>query len=88
MFTHDDFQLGGGRADVVNTVNEIQADFSRFIAFVTYGLTDHLDVSAAIPVVDASLRATSHTQVVRVGTASNPAVHFFADEQGQIGDRP
>ena len=69
VFTHDDHQLGGGRSDVVNTVNNIEADFSRFIAFFTYGLTEHLDVSAAVPIVDASLRATSSTQIVRVGTA-------------------
>ncbi len=86
VFTHDDFQLGGGRADVVNTVNDIQADFSRFIAFFTYGLSDHFDISAAIPIVDASLRATSRTEVVRVGTAANPAVHFFQTAQGEIGD--
>jgi hypothetical protein len=86
VFTHDDFELGGGRSDVVNTVNEIQADFSRFIAFMTFGITEHLDVSAAVPIVDASLRATSHTQVVRVGTASDPSIHYFDDGQGAIGD--
>ena len=86
VFTHDDFQLGGGRSDIVNTVNAIEADFSRFIAFFTYGLTTHLDVSAAVPIVDASLRATSSTRIVRVGTASNPAVHFFQDAQGGFGD--
>ncbi len=68
-------------------MNNIDADFSRFIAFFTYGLTDHLDVSAAVPIVDASLRASSSTQIVRVGTASNPAVHFFSDAQGGFGDR-
>ena len=67
-------------------MNNIEADFSRFIAFFTYGLTDHLDVSAAVPIVDASLRATSSTRIVRVGTASNPAVHFFQDAQGGFGD--
>ncbi len=86
VFTHDDFQLGGGRSDIVNTVNEIEADFSRFIAFVTYGLTEHLDVSAAVPIVDASLRATSHTEIVRVGTASNPSVHYFDDGTGGLGN--
>ena len=86
VFTHDDHELGGGRSDIVNTVNSIEADFSRFIAFFTYGLTDHLDVSAAVPIVDASLRATSGTQIVRVGTASNPAVHFFQDPRGGFGD--
>jgi hypothetical protein len=86
VFTHDGHELGGGRSDIVNTVNSIEADFSRFIAFFTYGLTDHLDVSAAVPIVDASLRATSGTQIVRVGTASNPAVHFFQDARGGFGD--
>jgi len=86
VFTHDDFQLGGGRADVVNTVNNIEADFSRYIAFFTFGLADHVDVSAAIPIVDASLRATSTTQIVRVGTSSNPVIHYFDDGRGGIGD--
>jgi hypothetical protein len=86
VFTHDDFQLGGGRSDIVNTVNNIEADFSRFIAFFTYGLSEHFDISAAIPIVDATLRATSSTQIVRVGTASNPAVHFFQNGQGGFGD--
>jgi hypothetical protein len=86
VFTHDDFELGGGRSDVVNTVNEIQADFSRFIAFMTFGITEHLDISAAVPIVDASLRATSRTQVIRVGTASDPSIHYFDDGQGAIGD--
>lgn len=86
VFTHDDFQLGGGRADVVNTANSIQADFSRFIGFFTYGITDSLDVSAAVPIVDASVRAVSDARVVRVGTSSNPAVHYFDDGQGNFGD--
>ena len=86
VFTHDDFELGGGRSDIVNSVNSIQADFSRFIAFFTYGLGEHFDVSAAIPIVDASLRASSSTQIVRVGTASNPAVHYFQDGQQGFGD--
>ncbi len=86
VYTHDGFEQGGGRADVVNSVNEIQADFSRFISFFTYGIGTHLDVSVAIPIVDASLSATSNTQIVRVGTSSNPAVHYFNDGQGGFGD--
>jgi hypothetical protein len=86
VFTHDGFEQGGGRADVVNSVNDIRADFSRFIAFFTYGIGSHFDISAAIPIVDASLSATSTTQIIRVGTASNTAVHFFGDGQGGIGD--
>jgi len=86
VFTHDGFEQGGGRADVVNSVNDIRADFSRFIAFFTYGIGSHFDISAAIPIVDASLSATSTTQIIRVGTASNTSVHFFGDGQGGVGD--
>ena len=86
VFTHDDFELGGGRSDIVNTVNSIEADFSRFIAFFTYGLSDHFDLSAAVPIVDASLRTTSRTEIVRVGTASNPAIHYFDDGRGGFGN--
>lgn len=86
VFTHDGFQQGGGRADVVNSLNNINADFSRFISFFTYGITDHFDVSVALPIVDATLSAVSNTQVVRIGTGDNLAVHYFDDGRGNFGD--
>jgi hypothetical protein len=86
VFTHDDAQLGGGRSDIVVTQNDIRADVNRFVAFFTYGLAGGLDVSLALPIVDASLSVTSDARVARVGTGSNLAVHFFRDAQGGFGD--
>ena len=42
VFTHDDFQLGGGRADVVTTANAIDVSVGQWTGALTYGLTDRL----------------------------------------------
>jgi hypothetical protein len=85
VFTHDDFQLGGGRADVVTTTSSIDATVGQFNLFFTYGITSRLDMAVAIPVVDADLRVVSHATVQRIGTASSPATHFFADPSVGFG---
>lgn len=87
VFTHDGFQLGGGRRDVVTTSNAIEARVAQFNAFFSYGLTDRLDVSLALPIVDAELRVASRATIRRVGTGSSLAVHFFRDASGGFGDR-
>jgi hypothetical protein len=43
--------------------------------FVTYGLSDKVDLSFALPVVSASLTGTSNAEIVPFG--GPPAVHFF-----------
>jgi hypothetical protein len=77
VFTHDESQLGGGRSDVVTTVNSIDTSINQTVLFVSYGLANHLDVSLAMPFVTVDLAARSDARVQRVGTATNPAVHFF-----------
>ena len=86
VFTHDDFQLGGGRADVVTTTNSIDAKVSQFNAFFTYGLGSRFDVSVAVPIVDVDLKVVSEATIQRVGTSASPATHFFRDERGGFGD--
>lgn len=44
--------------------------------FLTYGLTDRIDLSFALPVVSASLQGTSNAEIVPFG--GPPVVHFFA----------
>ena len=87
VFTHDEFQLGGGRADVVTTVNAIDATVGQFNLFFTYGLASRLDVSVALPIVNADLRVVSSATVQRVGTQGSPATHFFDDGTGGFGSR-
>jgi hypothetical protein len=85
VFTHDDAQLGGGRSDVVTTTNSLATSVNQSVAFLTYGLGSHLDLSLAIPFVTVDLAATSLATIDRVGTASSPATHFYDDGLGDLG---
>lgn len=81
VFTHDDFQLGGGRADVVTTRSTIEASVAQATSVVTYGVTNRLDVSVAVPLVHTRLGVRSDATIIRIGTPDSPAVHFFRDEE-------
>ena len=80
VFTHDNPQLGGGRADVVGTANTIDATVSQLTGALTYGLTDRVDLSLAVPVVRTRLALLSNATIHRIGTGSNLDVHYFRDE--------
>jgi hypothetical protein len=86
VFTHDDAFLLGGREDVVTTVNSIDAEVSRSTAFISYGVTNRLDVSIALPVVSADIVVISDATVQRIGT-TNPETHFFRSIEDDIGGR-
>jgi len=86
VFTHDGFELGGGRADIVTTTNAIDARVSQLTAFLTYGLSDSLDVSLALPLVSTDLTVISDSVVRRIGT-TNPETHFFNTSSDEVGDR-
>lgn len=85
VFTHDG-ATPGGKADLVSTVNTINANTDRFTTFITYGLHNRVDVSVALPIVTTQLMVTSLATVQRIGTADNTAVHFFRDAAGGRGD--
>jgi len=84
VFTHDSAELLGGREDVVTTVNSIEAEVSRSAVFISYGVTNRLDVSVALPVVTADLVVTSDATIQRLGT-TNPETHFFRSLEDDIG---
>ncbi|MGH9200350.1 MAG: hypothetical protein ACRD2A_03840 [Vicinamibacterales bacterium] len=86
VFTHDSAELRGGREDVVTTINNISARVTRSAGFVSYGVTNHLDVSVVLPVVTADVIVRSDAQVRRIGT-TNPETHFFRTSDDGIGDR-
>jgi hypothetical protein len=86
VFTHDDAFLLGGREDVVTTLNAIEAEVSRSAAFISYGVTNRLDVSIALPMVTADLVVTSDATIQRIGT-TNPETHFFRSMDDTIGTR-
>jgi hypothetical protein len=79
VFRHDAFQAGGGRTDVVSTLNTIEATVSQFTGALTYGLTNRIDLSLAVPVVRTRLSLLSNATIIRLGTGSNLQVHYFQD---------
>jgi hypothetical protein len=80
VFTHDNFEAGGGRSDVIGTINTITADVSQFSGALTYGITDRVDISLAVPVVRTRLSLLSNATIHRVGTGASVQTHFFPDE--------
>jgi len=79
VFTHDDAQLGGGRTDVVTTANTIEASVGQMTGVLTYGVTDRLDLSLAVPAVNTRLSVRSDAVMHRIGTGTDPTIHFFRD---------
>jgi hypothetical protein len=86
VFTHDNAELRGGREDVITTVNTIDSEVSRSAAFVTYGVTNDLDVSIAFPYITADIVVTSDATIRRVGTTVSE-IHFFRAVDDSVGDR-
>lgn len=84
VFTHDNAHLLGGREDVVTTVNEISVNVNQSTAFLTMGVTDHFDVSVALPIQSTSMKIVSHASIQRLGT-TNPLTHFFRQSDGAVG---
>ena len=85
IFTHDNFQLGGGRADIVATRNTINASVGQWTGALTYGLTDRLDLSLAVPVINTRLNVISAATILRVGTGEAHEIHFFRDPDATNG---
>ena len=80
VFRHDGFEAGGGRADVVSTMNAVEATVSQFTGALTYGITDRVDVSLAVPAVRTRLSLISNATIHRLGTGNNLTVHYFRDD--------
>jgi hypothetical protein len=85
VFTHDDAQLGGGRADIITTDSAIAASVTQSTTFITFGVTDRLDVSLAVPLIRTSIDVLSHATIQRIGTGTSPATHFFEDPNAPGG---
>ena len=85
-FTHDNFELGGGRADVVTTVNALDLRLTQYVGFLSYGLTEWVDLSVSVPIVQTDFTITSLATLRRLGTSANPNVHFFGEQTTELGD--
>ena len=85
VFTHDHFEEGGGRTDVVFTENAIKANISQFSGALTYGVTDRVDLALAVPIVSTHLALISNARIYRVGTGTDTATHYFHNDAGVDG---
>jgi len=61
-------------ADVISTNDAIDLKIHQFAGFVTFGVTDRLDVSAVIPILNVRFGAYSNTTIQNI---SGPNVHAF-----------
>lgn len=62
--------------DVINVRMKLDIDVAVNSLYLTYGVSDRVDVGAVIPVVSTSLRGESDAQIVPFGPP--PVAHFFA----------
>ncbi len=53
-------------ADVISTVNSIDLKMDQTVLYGTVGLTDRIDFSVAVPIVDVRMNATSNASIIRV----------------------
>ena len=86
VFTHDNAELRGGREDVITTVNSIESEVSRSAAFISYGVTNNLDVSIAIPYITADIVVTSDATFTASAPPSRRSTSS-APSMTRIGDR-
>ncbi|HET9266438.1 MAG TPA: transporter [Vicinamibacterales bacterium] len=63
--------------DVIENRMSLDLTSSTFSAFLNYGITDRLDVGLVVPFVTIDMNASVRATVMRLATASNPAIHQF-----------
>ncbi len=85
VFRHDAYKSTPGRSDVISTQNTINATVGQMTAALTYGLTDRIDISAAIPVISTRLSLLSNATIQRVGTGPDVNTHYFIDPTAPDG---
>jgi len=64
--------------DVITTTNSIDLTVDQSIFFVSYGLTNWMDVSVALPIVRTELSVVSNAVIQRIGSiVDDPDTHEF-----------
>ncbi len=71
VFTHTPDTGAGGipepyEADIISTTNDIDLKMDQTVLYGTVGITDRIDVSVAVPIVDVRLGVSSNANIIRV----------------------
>ena len=74
------------KEDLITTNTFLDTKLDQSTAFFTYGLSDRVDVSVALPFVSANLVVQSVATIQRIGTANDPTIHYFLDSNGNSTD--
>ncbi len=68
--------------DVITTTSNIDLTVDEFTLFLTYGLTDGIDLSVAMPIVRSDLNIRSTADIQRIGSGATSDIHRFAETGG------
>ena len=64
--------------DYIQTTNNIDLTVHQYTLYATYGITRHLDVSVAVPILDVGMRVNSNATIVQNSFGpGNSAFHQF-----------
>ena len=63
--------------DVITTTSNVDLSVDEFTMFVTYGLTDKIDLSFALPIVRSDLIVSSTANIQRLGSGATSEIHRF-----------
>jgi hypothetical protein len=78
VFSHKEGSLGNGMAapfetQFISTSNNLDLKVNQFTFFATFGLTDRIDVSLAVPLMQVGFKVTSQAQIIRTA-GSEPQI--------------
>lgn len=77
LFQHQPAENPEYQKDVITTDNAFDIQVGQTVAYFTYGMSDRLDISVAVPMASASVEIVSDATIRRIGTSTEPDVHFF-----------
>ncbi|MGE0555639.1 MAG: transporter [Gemmatimonadales bacterium] len=85
-FTHEDNDPAGlgnpnFESDIIEVRTNIGLSVTSITSVLSYGLTDFLDLSVAVPLVRTSLDGTSEAQIIPF---ENPTPHFFGTDENPL----
>jgi hypothetical protein len=63
--------------DIITADNFIDVQIGQMTSYLTYGLSERVDISVAVPLVSATLKATSDARIRRIGTGADVTIHYF-----------
>ena len=77
LFEHQPAANPEFQKDVITTMNAFDIQVGQTVAYFTYGVSDRMDISVAVPMASASIQIVSDATIQRIGTSNDPSVHYF-----------